>query len=166
MKVTTKIVAMIALLSIAAPAFARDRDNDGYHDGHRNGHYRNGQYRNGQYRNGQYRRSAKNYRKVVHHRNKAISQANRQAARWDWNKHNWNEQRAYMNTNWAAQAAALDEAKRQQLDSQLRTQWMAYHNNNWNGTYNFNQYSDPGFLDYVHTRNPSMLTQIRNVVGF
>jgi hypothetical protein len=156
MKVTTNIVALIALVSITAPAFARDHDHDGYRDGHRNG----------QYRNGRYQRSAKNYRKVVHNRNKAINQANRQAARWDWNKHNWNDQRAHMNTNWAARSAALDEAKRQQLDSQLRTQWMAYHNNNWNGTYNFNQYSDPGFLDYVHTRNPSMLTQIRNVIGF
>jgi hypothetical protein len=48
----------------------------------------------------------------------------------------------------------------------MRQQWLQYHNNNWKGNYSWDQYSDPQFLDYVHTRNPSMLMSIRNSLGF
>lgn len=87
-------------------------------------------------------------------------------AGWNWDRHNWNEQRQYMRDNWRARRARMNALQQQQIDAQLRSQWLAYKNNSYNGPYNWDMYSDPMFLDYVHTRNPSLLTTIRSVLGF
>ena len=138
----TKLVALVALLSFAAPAAMA-------HDHHGGGrHYSKHQ-----------RKAVKRYYK---NRRKAV----RQAAKWDWDRHNWNDQRAYLHSNWAARSAALNAAQRAQLDAQLRTQWNGYHNNNWNGNYDWNQYNDPGFWDYVHNNNPGVLNTIRSIFNF
>lgn len=85
---------------------------------------------------------------------------------WNWERHNWNEQRQYMHDNWRARRARMNALQQQQLDAQLRAQWLAYKNNSYNGPYNWDMYSDPMFLDYVHMRNPSLLTTIRSILGF
>jgi len=107
------------------------------------------------------RHVSKQYRKAV----KRHAKRARKAARWEWNRHNWNDQRAYLNNNWRTRSARISAAQRAQLDAQLRQQWLGYHNNNWNGQYNWDQYNDPRFFDYIHDRNPGLLTTIRNALG-
>lgn len=144
---TTSVIAAVALLGLMAPAFARHDHDDHHGRGHSRRYKKNV--------SNKYKRYYKNQRKA------AV-----QSAKWDWNRHNWNEQRDYMHSNWQSRSARINAAQRAQLDAQLRAQWLAYHNNNWNGSYDWNQYNDPRFWDYVHDRNPSVLTQIRNVLGF
>jgi hypothetical protein len=141
---SVKLIALIALLSFATPAMAR-------HDDH---HYRGN------------RSVSKHYKKQVKRSYKRKRRAVRQAAKWDWNRHNWNEQRNYLHSNWASRSARINAAQRAQLDQQLRAQWLSYHNNNWNGGYDWNQYNDPTFWDYVHTNNPSLLNTIRGIFNF
>ncbi|MBX9671096.1 MAG: hypothetical protein K2X93_26135 [Candidatus Obscuribacterales bacterium] len=140
-KFSTHLVVAIALLSISAPAFARHDHHDGR--GHGRGY------------------SNKHYRKYVKNRN----QVNKKIARWEWGKHSWNQRRDYLRNNWRNRSAQVSAAQRAQVDAQLRAQWLAYHNNNWNGAYDWNQYSDPAFLDYMNNRNPSLLDQIRRMFG-
>jgi hypothetical protein len=47
----------------------------------------------------------------------------------------------------------------------MQDEFMAYHNNNWSGGYGWSEYSDPEFMDYLHTRRPSLLSTIRNYIG-
>lgn len=141
-KTTIKLVALLALLSFAAPSDARPDD-------HRyNKHV------------------SKQYRKAVKRRYKNRKRVARQAAKWDWNRHNWNEQRAYMQNNWRARSAQLDARRRAELDAQLRAQWLSYNNNNYNGPYNWDMYNNPRFFDYIHNNNPSLLNTIRNVFNW
>lgn len=86
--------------------------------------------------------------------------------RWDWDRHQWREQREYMRQQWAARQAMLNAQQRAMLDAQLRQQWLAYHNNVWSGGYGWNQYNDPEFLDYVHSNNPGLINSLRNLLGF
>ncbi|MDZ4833081.1 MAG: hypothetical protein SGJ27_04700 [Candidatus Melainabacteria bacterium] len=168
---TIKLIAVAALFSLATPAFAR---NDDRHDGRRDGrndrhvtrHYtpkRSNQYH--KYNKHVYKQVNRNNNKQVKHYYKNQRRAV-QSAKWDWNRHNWNEQRNYVHNNWAARSAQVSAAQRAQLDSQLRAQWLAYHNNNWNGGYEWNQYNDPQFLDYIHNRQPGLMTSIRNAFRF
>ncbi len=140
MNSTTQIIAILALLSFSAPAFAKDHD-DYHHNNSRNN------------------KSEKHYRKAVKRQQKTM-------AKWEWDRHNWGEQREYMRSNWSARRARINAAQRAQLDNQLRSQWLAYHHNRWNGGYSWNQYSDPAFLDYIQTQNPSLLSSLRNALGF
>lgn len=79
-----------------------------------------------------------------------------------YRKYNWNQERNFYRQRWNR----INASQRSRYDSQMRAQWLAYHNNNWNGSYNWNNYNDPGFLDYLHTRSPGLLTNIRSILGF
>jgi hypothetical protein len=82
-------------------------------------------------------------------------------------RNNWKQQRAYLHNNLARfnQLALMNQLQQQQLDSQMRAAWLAYHNNQWNGPYNWNNYSDPRFLDYLQTSRPSLLQTILSYLG-
>ncbi len=86
--------------------------------------------------------------------------------RWNWNQHNWNDQRSYLRDNWRQRNGRLSARQQQQLDARMRAQWLRYHNNNWNGQYTWDQYSDPQFLDYIHNNDPSLMSTIRSSFGF
>ncbi len=86
--------------------------------------------------------------------------------KWNWNQHNWNDQRSYLRNNWRQRNGRLSAQQQQQLDAQMRAQWLRYHNNNWNGQYTWDQYSDPQFLDYIHSNDPSLMSTIRSSFGF
>ena len=93
---------------------------------------------------------------------------------YNYNKHNrhnnvvvnddrdWNGQRTLYRNNWNR----MSHQRQQELDAQMRAQWLAYHHNNYEGDYTWNNYNDPRFLDYLHTSNPSLLTTLRNYIGF
>jgi hypothetical protein len=87
---------------------------------------------------------------------------------YGYNKHrmkkvsNWNQQRSLYRNNWRK----INATQQRALDAQMRAQWRAYHHNRWNGNYSWSNYSDPAFLDYLHTSNPSLLTQIGSFLGF
>lgn len=85
--------------------------------------------------------------------------------RWDWNKHNWSDRRDYLQTNWVNRRSRLNAANRRHLDAQLKAQWRRFHHNQWTGPYNWEQYSDPEFLDYLHTQDPGLITTIRTKLG-
>lgn len=74
----------------------------------------------------------------------------------------WSWQRNEFRNRWSRMSASRQRA----LDAQMRAQWLAYHRGRWNGSYGWNNYSDPGFLDYLHTNNPSLLTTLRSYLGF
>ncbi len=89
-----------------------------------------------------------------------------------YNKHNrqnvyvnnsdWNGQRTLYRNNWNR----ISRERQQELDAQMRAQWLAYHHNDYNGNYSWNNYNNPQFLDYLHTSNPGLLTTVRNYIGF
>lgn len=82
-------------------------------------------------------------------------------------RNNWASQRAYLNTNLSHfnQLAAINAAQQAQLDNQMRAAYLAYHNNNYAGLYNWTNYSNPQFLDYLQNRQPSLLQQILAALG-
>ncbi len=82
-------------------------------------------------------------------------------------RNNWNEQRTYLNANLSRfnQLANLNQMQQQQLDNQMREAFLSYHHNNWNGSYNWSNYSEPQFLDYLQTRKPSLLQNILSYMG-
>lgn len=136
------------------------------------------------------RRSGSHKRKKKHHKwsdNQKWSENQNCSANnnWNWNAHDWAEQKAYMRSHWKRNDEQLSAMQRQQLDNEMRAQWLQYHNrnnnnNNWNNNNNnnswnnnsawsnpnWNQYSDPGFLDYIHNRQPGLLQQLRTQLGF
>jgi hypothetical protein len=72
-----------------------------------------------------------------------------------------------MRANWQRNNAnRLSRLQQQQLDEQMKAQFRSFHHNNWNGQYTWNQYSDPQFLDYLHSNSPSLLTSLRMRLGF
>lgn len=86
---------------------------------------------------------------------------------WNWDAHNWKEQKDYLKCHWRRHDEhRMSAQQQQQLDAQMRAQWMQYHNNKWQGNPTWNQYSDPGFLDYIHNRNPGLLQTLRTQIGF
>lgn len=113
-----------------------------------------------------------------HRRNGAWN--NRTARRWDSQldnrgryqaysryRNNWNQQRTYLNSNLSSfnQLSQLNQLQQAQLDSQLRAAYLSFHNNQWNGPYGWDNYSDPRFLDYLHTNQPSILESILSALG-
>lgn len=79
----------------------------------------------------------------------------------------WNAQRSYLNQNIRRmnEIARLNAVQQQQLDAQMRAAYLAYHNNNWNGAYDWNAYSDPQFIDYIEETRPSLLGTIMGYLG-
>lgn len=156
--IISNVMAGLALLSIFVPsAFAEDYN--------RNGHYSNN---NSRYSHKDSRNRYSNYSKYNKKRsqyNNQYNSSNNVNNKWDWNQHNWNDQRAQLRANWRRNNN-MSSVQQQQLDAQMKAQWLQYHNNNWNGTTTWDQYSDPQFLDYVRTSNPSLLTTLRSSLGF
>jgi hypothetical protein len=85
------------------------------------------------------------------------------SSRNSWDQRNWDDQRSQLRQNWKDRHVSA--VQQQQLDAQMKAQWLQYHHNSWNGQTSWDQYSDPQFLDYLHTKNPSLLTTIRNSLG-
>ena len=80
-----------------------------------------------------------------------------------YKKHySWNQERDLYKRNWSR----INTSQRSRYDAQMRSQWLAYHHNQWNGSYDWNNYNDPAFLDYLHSRNPNLLNSIRGILGF
>jgi len=78
----------------------------------------------------------------------------------------WNEQKLYLANHWDRRNdSRLSKAERKALNEQLRAQWNAYHHNNYYGDYSWNIYNNPEFMDYVHTNNPGVFTQLRTYLG-
>ena len=149
--IQTSLAAMLAFSVLGtAPALAdHDKWNNGnYNNGHGNGRG-NG---NG---NGHYSKYDKHSYK---HAYKQQKQNQKQARKY----YSWQQERGLYRSNWGR----VNSAQRRQYDSQLQAQWRAYHHNNWNGQSNWNNYNDPAFLDYVHTQNPSLLTNLRSILNF
>lgn len=79
-----------------------------------------------------------------------------------YKKYAWNQERDLYKRHWSK----INTSQRARYDAQMRAQWLAYHHNHWDGSYDWSNYNDPAFLDYLHTRNPSLLTNIRSILGF
>ncbi|HEY9788533.1 MAG TPA: hypothetical protein V6D17_24300 [Candidatus Obscuribacterales bacterium] len=81
---------------------------------------------------------------------------------------NWTQRKNYLRANIKRlnRLARLTAQQQQQLDAQMRAAWLAYHNNRWTGSYNWNYYSDPRFLDYLNDYQPSLLDRILAYLGF
>ena len=92
---------------------------------------------------------------------------NRQQAALDRRFRNWNDQRDYLKANLRKfnQIAKLNALQQQQLNQQMQAAYLAYHNNNWNGGYNWDYYSEPQFLDYLQANQPSLLDRILGYLG-
>jgi hypothetical protein len=155
-------LSLLALLSVSLPAFAQGYHSDSRtvvktRNGHTIVHQKNYNYKNGhrKYKHKRYNRD-RNRSTVVYNTN----------SNWNWDRHNWQEQRQYMRDNWRARRARMNAAQQAQIDAQLRAQYLAYRGNSYNGAYTWDMYSEPEFLDYVHTRNPSLLGSLRNILGF
>lgn len=140
MEFNTKILsatAAVIALGTALATPALARDHDYDRDYERSRHY--GRY--------------KHYRQV---QNRAIKNSYKAQV------YDWNTERGLYNRHWNRMSAT----NRRALDAQMRAQWRAYHNNNWNGAYSWNNYNDPAFMDYLHNRNPGLLTNLRTSLGF
>lgn len=160
-----RVMAGLALLSISAPsAFADDNDRQ-YGYNHTNERYRNNnEWNRNPYSNGAWQSSRRDEINNVNRNNNRNNRWNNNNS-WNWEQHNWNDQRAQLRANWRRNDTRMSVMQQQLLDSQMRAQWLQYHNNNWNGQYTWDQYSDPQFLDYVHSRNPSLMTSLRGRFG-
>jgi hypothetical protein len=92
---------------------------------------------------------------------------NRQQAALDRRFRNWNDQRDYLKANLRKinQIAKLNALQQQLLNAQMQAAYLAYHNNNWNGPYNWDYYSEPQFLDYLQVNQPSLLDRILGYLG-
>lgn len=150
-----KMIASVILLSTTiAPAFADDDDRRGYNNRYNNGRGNAYGHRKDRNRNGVSDRVERQWAK----------QDLRRAQNFHNYPSNWNDQRVYVANNWNHRNNRYDRAQRAALEAQMRTQWQSY-NPNYNGQTNWNTYNNPGFLDYVHNRNPGMFTQIRSAIG-
>ncbi len=53
----------------------------------------------------------------------------------------WEQQRDYYSHNWKH----VKTEHRKALDAEMRQEWLAYHHNQWNGQYNWNNYNIQNF---------------------
>jgi hypothetical protein len=135
-------LALVSIVSVS-PAMA-DHDHHDHFDRHDNNPYDGRHDARDRYEHAM--------RKA--YRTNAIKQEQRRYASWE-------AQRTAYQNNWRR----VNAAQQRQYDAEMRRQWQAYHHNQWNGSYSWNNYSDPAFLNYLHTSNPSLLTRIGNVIG-
>lgn len=80
---------------------------------------------------------------------------------------NWNDERSQLARNMSnlhklSIEGRISPQQERELMNQMRPQFMQYHNNNWNGNVTWSQYSDPGFVDYLNKRQPSILTTVKD----
>ncbi|HIA52854.1 MAG TPA: hypothetical protein EYN91_12330 [Candidatus Melainabacteria bacterium] len=165
-----RVLAGLALLTIVSPMAAyADHDNHRHH----NKNWRaNSNWKNNNWKNNNWKRNSnwqkkhyKNVQKAQRKQNdrfrKIANNNNREYWRTHWGN-NWNDQREWYRHN----MRNMQRARQAQLDAQMRAQYLAYRNNNYNGPYGWDMYSEPGFLDYLHMRSPGLLNSIRSIIGF
>lgn len=80
---------------------------------------------------------------------------------------NWNDERSQLarnmgNIHQLSLNGRVTSQQEQTLLNQMRPEFMQYRNNQWNGDASWQQYSDPGFVDYLNKRKPSILTTVRD----
>lgn len=92
-----------------------------------------------------------------YHRHKHWRNKYRKAIRRSWNDERRLYQRYWNNPSTSA---------RLRYDPQLRAAWLRYHNNRWNGNYDWSNYNNPAFIDYLHRNQPDLLTQMRSIFNF
>lgn len=148
------IASVIVLSTTIAPAFADHDDDRNYNNGNNRHGWGWGRHRNDRNNNGVNDRVEQQWAK----------QDLRRARRFRTYPSDWNDQRVYVGNNWNRRNNNFDNAQREALEAQMRTQWQSY-NPNYTGQYNWNTYNSPGFIDYVHNGNPGLYTQIRNAIG-
>jgi murein L,D-transpeptidase YcbB/YkuD len=79
----------------------------------------------------------------------------------------WNDERSQLSQNLGnihqlAVEGRITSQQEQTLVGELRPEYMSYKNNSYNGNPSWSQYSDPGFVDYLNTRKPTILATIRD----
>jgi len=150
---TRRILAGLMLLTIASPLAAiADDHNHNWRNNNRNWNNRNAK----QIRKIQ-KRQFNNYKKAVKQRDRSYWQSH-------WGN-NWNDQRDWYRYNFNNLQRRQANARQRQLEAQMRAQYLQFNNNNYNGPYGWNQYSDPRFLDFLHTRQPGLLNSVRSLIG-
>jgi hypothetical protein len=160
------IACVIVLSTTIAPAFA-DHDDDDRNHNNRSSYNNNNNNNNGRGNGwGWGRRKNDRNNNGVNDKveKKWAKQDLRRARNFRTYPSDWNDQRVYVANNWNRRNNAYQQAERNALEAQMRTQWQSY-NPNYRGQYNWNTYNSPGFLDYVHNGNPGLFTQIRNAIG-
>jgi hypothetical protein len=135
------LLGVMAVTAISTPAFADHHDHDYDHNNHHDA----------------VRHEEREEGHAIHHEQAAAQAAAVQQAQFA----NWNEEREHYRKHWDH----MNRERQQELDGQMRAAWLAYHHNNWNGAYSWNNYNDPQFLDYLHGSNPSLLTRLRGIIG-
>lgn len=82
-------------------------------------------------------------------------------------RNNWTDQRTYLRSNLSRfnQLSRLNAQQQRLMDNQMRAAFLSYHNNQWNGSYGWDNYSDPQFLDYLQTSQPSLLQSVLSAIG-
>lgn len=172
---TALAVATVVAAIVVSPAFAKHHSETQVHvDSNGNTHsvtYSNNGHHSERSRNQSWHKNQnqswhKNTNQSWHKNENGNNSWRTTHKNWNWDKHNWNEQRSQLHDNWRSQRTYLTAAQQARLDADMKIQWRQYKNNNWNGQYTWDQYSDPRFLDYVHTQNPSLLTTIRSYFGY
>lgn len=156
--INRSVLAGFALLTILSP-MAAYADHD--HDRHRNKNWNANWNRNHNAQRKYYKNIEKAQKKQINNYRKLANLSNREYWHTHWGN-NWNDQREWYRHN----LRSMQIDRQRQLDAQMRAQYLMYRNNNYNGPYGWNMYSEPGFLDYLHTRSPGLLNTIRSMIGF
>lgn len=150
-----RVLAGLTALTIAGPlaAYADHHHHDNHHDDHRFNNNKN------YYKQVQkvQKRQYNNYRKAAHAYDKTY-----------WHSHwgnNWNNQREWYTHNFRKMQARAANERQRELEAQMRAEYLAYHNNSYTGPYSWDLYSEPGFLDYLHSRRPNLLGTVRSILG-
>lgn len=152
------VLAGFALLSIVSPMAANaDHNHDRHHNKSRHANWKQNNNQQKKY----YKHVQKAQKKQLNNYRKLANNSNRDYWRTHWGN-NWNDQREWYRHN----LRNLQRDRQRQLDAQMRAQYLTYRNNNYNGPYGWDNYSEPGFLDYLHMRSPGLLNTIRSRLGF
>ncbi|MBX9720972.1 MAG: hypothetical protein K2X81_06240 [Candidatus Obscuribacterales bacterium] len=168
MKSKTQLYLMTGLVAIVVncPASYADNDNHGHGHGyghgddHGNGHGNDHDNGHGNDHGNGHGNDRDHDHDNDHDRDRHDASYNGNSR--NWKKYQWNDERSLYKKHWKK----ISAAQQAQYDAEMRTQWMAYHHNNWKGTPTWNNYNDPAFLDYLHNTRPTLLDNLRGVIGF
>jgi hypothetical protein len=144
------LVGVAALTAISSPAFADHHDHENNHDG--GGRHEEREQAHEHASGVQHEEAA-----AMHHEHAAAAHEAAKQAQFA----NWGEEREHYRKHWNN----INNDRQAELDAQMRAAWLAYHHNHWNGSYSWNNYNDPQFLDYLHGSNPSLLNRLRGLIG-
>ncbi|MBI5171810.1 MAG: hypothetical protein HY986_02925 [Candidatus Melainabacteria bacterium] len=82
-------------------------------------------------------------------------------------RNDWNRQRSYLSTNLPryTQISRLTQAEQNALNNQMRTAYLSYNGNDYNAPTTWTNYTDPQFLDYLRTEQPTVLQGLLSSIG-